>query len=89
MTQNSAAPEAQRPKITITPEFARALELLHAGSNIFLTGKAGTGKSTLIRQFLAETKRNTITVAPTGIAALNVDGYCLAEPFGSARGSIR
>lgn len=68
-------------QLTITPEFARALELLHSGSNIFLTGKAGTGKSTLIRRFLEETKRNTITVAPTGIAALNVDGYTIHRLF--------
>lgn len=77
----SDVPELPRSGITITPEFARALELLHAGSNIFLTGKAGTGKSTLIRQFLAETTRNTITVAPTGIAALNVDGYTIHRLF--------
>lgn len=67
--------------IQITPEFARALELLHSGSSIFLTGKAGTGKSTLIRRFLAETGRNTVTVAPTGIAALNVDGYTIHRLF--------
>lgn len=85
-TEVSAAPEAPRPTITITPEFARALELLHSGSNIFLTGKAGTGKSTLIRRFLEETERNTITVAPTGIAALNVDGYTIHRLFSFSTG---
>ncbi|SJN11219.1 putative helicase [Leucobacter sp. 7(1)] len=67
--------------LTITPEFAHALELLHGGRNVFLTGRAGTGKSTLIRRFLAETDRNAITVAPTGIAALNVDGYTIHRLF--------
>lgn len=78
-TQQGAATAAA--ELTITPEFERALELLHGGSNVFLTGKAGTGKSTLIRRFLAETKRNAITVAPTGIAALNVDGYTIHRLF--------
>lgn len=74
-------PAASAAPITITPEFAQALELLHGGSNVFLTGKAGTGKSTLIRRFLEETERNAITVAPTGIAALNVDGYTIHRLF--------
>ncbi|QVQ50471.1 AAA family ATPase [Spiractinospora alimapuensis] len=67
--------------LTITPEFAQALELLHNGSNIFLTGKAGTGKSTLIRRFLSESNRKTVIAAPTGIAALNVDGYTIHRLF--------
>jgi ATP-dependent DNA helicase PIF1 len=49
---------------------------------LFLTGKAGTGKSTLIRRFIAETDRNVVIVAPTGIAALNVDGYTIHRLFG-------
>lgn len=76
-----ADPPAPSTGIKITPEFARALELLHGGSNVFLTGKAGTGKSTLIRHFLSQTERNTVTVAPTGIAALNVDGYTIHRLF--------
>ncbi len=67
--------------LVITDEFARALDLLHSGSSLFLTGKAGTGKSTLIRRFLEETDRRAITVAPTGIAALNVDGYTIHRLF--------
>lgn len=74
-------PATQAASIEITPEFARALELLHNGSSIFLTGKAGTGKSTLIRHFLSATERNAITVAPTGIAALNVNGYTIHRLF--------
>ena len=48
---------------------------------MFLTGKAGTGKSTLIRRFISETDRNVVVVAPTGIAALNVDGYTIHRLF--------
>lgn len=67
--------------VVITPEFTAALGLLHAGHNVFLTGKAGTGKSTLIRFFQNETRRRIMTVAPTGIAALNVDGYTIHRLF--------
>src|SRR5699024_8881123 len=41
----------------------------------------GTGKSTLIRHYLETTARRTLTVAPTGIAALNVDGYTIHRLF--------
>ena len=76
-----AAPPAAAPSITITPDFREALDHLHAGHNLFLTGRAGTGKSTLIRHYLTSTDRSTITVAPTGIAALNVDGYTIHRLF--------
>nr|WP_236950417.1 AAA family ATPase [Mycobacterium sp. MS1601] len=59
-----------------------ALELLGGGRHLFLTGKAGTGKSTLIRRFMASTPKNVVVVAPTGIAALNVDGYTVHRLFG-------
>ncbi|MDA2891973.1 AAA family ATPase [Mycolicibacterium sp. BiH015] len=68
--------------IVLTEEFREALALLAGGRHVFLTGKAGTGKSTLIRRFMAETDRNVVVVAPTGIAALNVDGYTIHRMFG-------
>lgn len=68
--------------IILTGEIRHALELLHAGHDLFLTGKAGTGKSTLIRHFLEETKHPTLVGAPTGIAALNVGGYTIHRLFG-------
>lgn len=66
----------------LTDEFREALALLAGGRHLFLTGKAGTGKSTLIRHFMAGTDRNVVVVAPTGIAALNVDGYTIHRLFG-------
>ncbi|WNM27919.1 AAA family ATPase [Demequina capsici] len=69
------------PPLTLTEDFERALDLLDSGASMFLTGRAGTGKSTLIRHFLATTGRRAITVAPTGIAALNVDGYTIHRLF--------
>src|SRR5690606_26662048 len=62
--------------------FRHALALLDEGRNLFLTGKAGTGKSTLIRHFMATTTRRVVVAAPTGIAALNVDGYTIHRLFG-------
>jgi ATP-dependent DNA helicase PIF1 len=67
--------------LTFTPDFQAALDHLRAGHHLFLTGRAGTGKSTLIRHFLKTSQRRTITVAPTGIAALNVDGYTIHRLF--------
>ncbi|AEF35876.1 ATPase [Mycolicibacter sinensis] len=68
--------------VLLTDEFRQALALLDSGRNLFLTGKAGTGKSTLIRHFMAGTDRNVVVVAPTGIAALNVDGHTIHRLFG-------
>lgn len=68
-------------EIVLTEEFSTALSLLEEGESIFLTGKAGTGKSTLIREFLSRTSRNAVVAAPTGIAALNVDGYTIHRLF--------
>lgn len=64
-----------------TDELARAHEELEDGRNLFLTGRAGTGKSTLVRQFLESTRRRAVVAAPTGIAALNVGGYTLHRLF--------
>ncbi|MFI5426902.1 AAA family ATPase [Aeromicrobium sp. UC242_57] len=56
--------------------------MLESGDNLFLTGKAGTGKSTLIRHFLDECgDRRVLVAAPTGIAALNVGGYTIHRLF--------
>ena len=48
---------------------------------IFITGKAGTGKSTLLKHFVANTKKNCIVLAPTGIAAINVGGVTIHSFF--------
>ena len=76
-----AVAEVRSPQLVLTDEFSDALALLGGGRHVFLTGKAGTGKSTLIRRFISETDRNVVVVAPTGIAALNVDGYTIHRLF--------
>ena len=49
--------------------------------SIFLTGKAGTGKTTLLKEIIATTHKNTVVVAPTGIAALNANGVTIHSLF--------
>ena len=49
--------------------------------SIFLTGKAGTGKTTLLHQIIASTYKNVMVAAPTGIAALNAKGVTLHSLF--------
>lgn len=49
--------------------------------NIFLTGRAGTGKTTLLREIIRTTHKNTAVVAPTGIAALNAGGVTIHSLF--------
>jgi ATP-dependent DNA helicase PIF1 len=68
--------------LDFNPQFQRAIELIESGANIFITGKAGTGKSTLLKHFRDTTKRNVVVLAPTGVAAVNVGGQTIHSFFG-------
>ena len=61
-------------RILLNGEQEAAIELLKSGVNVFLTGEAGTGKSTLVREFIRRCGHECIVLAPTGIAALNAGG---------------
>ncbi|MBS1572748.1 MAG: AAA family ATPase, partial [Bacteroidetes bacterium] len=50
--------------------------------SVFLTGKAGTGKTTFLNEFVTKTKKKYIVVAPTGIAAINAGGVTIHSMFG-------
>ena len=54
---------------------------LSTNRNIFLTGKAGTGKTTLLKEILEETDKNYLVAAPTGVAAINAGGVTLHSLF--------
>src|SRR5512143_831790 len=65
-----------------TEEFKRALALMEAAEeHVFITGRAGTGKSTLLRHFISNTKRRAVVLAPTGLAAVNVGGQTIHSFF--------
>jgi len=68
--------------IEINPQFKAALELLEKGrEHVFITGRAGTGKSTLLSFFQENTKQLLVVLAPTGVAALNVQGETIHSFF--------
>ncbi len=69
-------------KIEKTPEFLRAYDMFeHSTRHIFLTGRAGTGKSTLLQFFRSSTRKNVAVVAPTGVAAVNIKGQTIHSFF--------
>lgn len=70
-------------KLDINPEFKKALHLMENGTGpLFITGRAGTGKSTLLNHFRDTTLKNVAILAPTGVAAINVKGQTIHSFFG-------
>ena len=68
---------------TLDPEQRSTFLLMEkTNDNIFVTGKAGTGKSFLLKVFMKATKKKTLVVSPTGISALSVDGVTVHSAFG-------
>lgn len=59
---------------------------MYTHRNIFLTGKAGTGKTTFLRQLRLDTFKRNIVVAPTGVAAINANGVTIHSFFQLAPG---
>ena len=53
----------------------------HTGRSIFLTGKAGTGKTTFLKTVIERSKKRSIVVAPTGVAAINAGGVTIHSFF--------
>ena len=64
------------------PELRSAWEFVeHTGTSIFLTGKAGTGKTTFLRTVVARSTKQMVVVAPTGVAAINAGGMTIHSFF--------
>jgi len=70
-------------EIQFSDEAKRAIDLIqNSSANVFVTGKAGTGKSTLLEYVRNNSNSKTIVLAPTGIAAINIDGETIHSFFG-------
>jgi len=68
--------------IEITEMAALAAQFVNStDKHVFLTGKAGTGKTTFLRQLAASTHKRHVILAPTGIAALNANGVTIHSQF--------
>lgn len=67
---------------TDNKEWQQAIQIInYTRHSLFLTGKAGTGKSTFLRHVASNTKKKTVVLAPTGIAAINAGGVTLHSFF--------
>lgn len=67
---------------TSNKEFKNALDLIErSNQSVFLTGRAGTGKSTFLRHLCQTTRKKYVVLAPTGIAAINAEGSTLHSFF--------
>ena len=69
------------------PQLELAFNFLeYTGTSVFLTGKAGTGKTTFLRELKHRSPKRMIIVAPTGVAAINAGGVTIHSffqlPFG-------
>lgn len=74
-------------ELEITDEIEGALKIMeNTHDTVYVTGKAGTGKSTLLKHFCKNTTKKIAIVAPTGVAAINVGGMTIHSffkfPFG-------
>jgi ATP-dependent DNA helicase PIF1 len=68
--------------IEVTEQFRQAIDLIEKENrNLFITGRAGTGKSTLLRYLRTITGKRTVVLAPTGVSALNVHGQTIHSFF--------
>ncbi|MBP1707029.1 MAG: helicase [Chloroflexi bacterium] len=68
--------------IEINEQFKHALDIIeNTPKSAFITGRAGTGKSTLLDYFRRNTRKRVVVLAPTGVAALNVKGQTIHSFF--------
>jgi ATP-dependent DNA helicase PIF1 len=69
--------------LLLNHDFQHALDVLEkTDRSLFITGRAGTGKSTLLQLFRSTTRKKLAVLAPTGVAALNVQGQTIHSFFG-------
>jgi len=72
----------EMPAITLSAEQKALLNIMeNSHQHMYITGRAGAGKSVLLREFRVTTHKRAIVVAPTGIAAINVEGATIHSTF--------
>src|SRR5512139_2803633 len=82
MQPQSRSSKPGKPVLDLNEQFRRALDIMeHSARTIFITGRAGTGKSTLLDYFRRNTRKRLAVLAPTGVAALNVKGQTIHSFF--------
>lgn len=70
------------PEIAVTPEMLTCLHIMeNTNQHIFINGKAGTGKSTLVKLFREKSKKQVVVTAPTGMAAVQIRGQTVHSFF--------
>ncbi len=78
-TNSESVPSTE---IEINDQFKKCIDLLEGGrQHLFITGKAGTGKSTFLTYFRNHTKKRMAVLAPTGVAAVNIEGETIHSFF--------
>ena len=76
-------------KIELTDEMRKAYDIIaNSNDNVFITGKAGSGKTTFLRHLIGNAKKKFIVTAPTGVAAINAKGVTLHSQFNIPLGFI-
>jgi DNA replication protein DnaC len=74
--------KTENKRMEMNTELAQAWDFVeHTGRSIFLTGKAGTGKTTFLKTVMEQSKKRAIVVAPTGVAAINAGGVTIHSFF--------
>ena len=73
---------SKNTSLDMSDQFKEALHIMESGrDNLFVTGKAGTGKSTLLTYFRDHTQKRFVILAPTGVAAVNIGGQTIHSFF--------
>ena len=73
---------SSNPEVTITSELSQAFELAEFSKhNLFITGCGGSGKSLFINSLVQNTSKKIVVLAPTGVAAVNVEGQTIHSFF--------
>ena len=83
MTMENKIDTIKQQEFTMDADQQKAFDLIaNTNTPLFITGKAGTGKSTFIKMIQEKIDKNFLVLAPTGIAAINVGGQTMHSFFG-------